>query len=65
MAKITLPTPTIAQVTSYYPPHLGGMENVVERIVEGLINKECVVSVYTSDVGYSRKAVIGAKAQVH
>src|SRR2546426_11587979 len=65
MSKITLNTPTIIQVTSYYPPHLGGMENVAAQIAEGFVEKGYAVSVYTSDIGYSRNAVISSKSQVH
>ncbi|HYT42977.1 MAG TPA: hypothetical protein VEP90_11590, partial [Methylomirabilota bacterium] len=65
MPKITLTTPTIIQVTSYYPPHLGGMENVVAQIAEGFVDKGYAVSVYTSDIGYSRNAVPNSKAEVH
>src|SRR2546422_4168818 len=64
MPKITLTTPTIIQVTSYYPPHLGGMENVAAQIAEGLVDKGYAVLVYTSDMSYSRNAVISSKSQV-
>ena len=62
---MTLTRPTIVQVISYYPPHLGGMENVATQIAEGFAEKGYRVSVYTSNTGYSRKAVNGSKAQVH
>lgn len=65
MSKTTLISPTIVQVTSYYPPHLGGMENVVAQIAEGFVEKGYAVSVYTSDIGYSRNAVPDSKSQVH
>ena len=65
MSKITLATPTIVQVTSYYPPHLGGMENVVEQIAEGFADKEYAVSVYTSNMGYCRNAGRSSKSRVH
>jgi glycosyltransferase involved in cell wall biosynthesis len=65
MSKITLNTPTIIQVVSYYPPHLGGMENAVEQIAEGFADEGYSVSVYTSDRGYSRKAATNSKSQVH
>lgn len=65
MSKITPITPTIVQVTSYYPPHLGGMENVAEQIAERFVNKGYAVSVYTSNVGYSRNAGRSSKAHVH
>jgi len=65
MSKISLLKAKIVQVTSYYPPHLGGMENVVKQIAEGFVDKGYTVSVYTSDIGYSQKAVVDSKAQVY
>src|ERR1700730_6586911 len=65
MSKTTLITPTIVQVTSYYPPHLGGMENVAAQIAVGCSEKGYTVSVYTSNIGHTRNAVNGSKAQVH
>jgi glycosyltransferase involved in cell wall biosynthesis len=65
MTKITLTTPEIIQIISYYPPHLGGMENSAAQIVEGLESKEYAVSVYTSSIGYSRKLVNNSKSQIH
>src|SRR6266550_4176454 len=65
MSKITLTRPTIVQVVSYYPPHLGGMENVAAQIAEGFVDKGYSVSVYTSDIGYSRNAVPTSKSLVH
>lgn len=65
MSAITRTTPSIVQVTSYYPPHLGGMENCVAQIAEGFVNKGYMLSVYTSDVGYSLEAVSNPKFQVH
>ena len=59
------PTPTIVQVTSYYPPHLGGMENVAAQITEGLTAKGYAVAVYTSDRGYSSNTVNSSKSPVH
>lgn len=41
----------IVQVTSYYPPHLGGMENCVKKIAENLAGKGCSVEVFTSGRG--------------
>ena len=58
-------TPMIAQVVSYYPPHLGGMENCAAQIAEGLVEKGYPVAVYTSDIGYSPRAAVPAKAHVH
>ena len=65
MSKTTLITPTIVQVTSYYPPHLGGMENVVAQIAEGIVDKGYTMSVYTSDIDYSGNVANGSKAQIH
>jgi glycosyltransferase involved in cell wall biosynthesis len=65
MSKIALTRPTIIQVTSYYPPHLGGMENVAEQIAEGFVDKGYAVSVYTSDIGNARGTSRNAKSQVH
>jgi glycosyltransferase involved in cell wall biosynthesis len=57
--------PRIVQVTSYYPPHLGGMENVTAQIAEGFADKGYAVSVYTSDIGYEHNAAQSAKVDVH
>src|SRR2546421_1356527 len=65
MSKITLTRPTIIQVTSYYRPHLGGMENVVAQVAEGFVEKGYAVSVYTSDIGSPRNAVPSSKSRVH
>ena len=65
MSKITPTTPTIIQVVSYYPPHLGGMENCAAQIAEGFVDKGYAVSVYTSDKGYSQDAAPHSKLQVH
>jgi len=64
MSKMILSAPTIIQVISYYPPHLGGMENCAAQIAEGFVEREYKVSVFTSDVSYSQE-VIGSKPQVH
>ena len=65
MHEITPTKPEIVQVISYYPPHLGGMENVAQKIAEGFAEKEYSVSVYTSDIGFSRGSVSCSKARVH
>ena len=65
MFKLTLTAPAIVQVTSYYPPHLGGMENCAAQIAEGFVDKGYSVSVYTSDIGYSQTVDISSKPQVH
>ena len=40
----------IVQIISYYPPHLGGMENVAKEISERLAKKGHQVEVFTSDI---------------
>src|SRR5436305_3294227 len=65
MSKVTLTRPAIIQVASYYPPHLGGMENVVAQVAEGFVDKGYSVEVYTSDIGNSRNAVSYPKLRVH
>src|SRR5437763_16736290 len=65
MAKKTQTRPTIVHVTSYYPPHLGGMEKGTALRAERFADRGYTVSVYTSDIGYSRKAVSNTKVQVH
>ncbi len=65
MLKITQTKPTIVQVTSYYPPHLGGMQNCAAQIAEGFVDKGYAVSVYTSDTGYSGNTGRHTKSQVH
>jgi len=40
----------IVQVVSYYPPHLGGMENCVKEISERLAKKGHQVEVFASDI---------------
>ena len=41
----------VIQVLSYYPPHLGGLENVAREISEKLASKGHKVEVYTSNIG--------------
>lgn len=65
MPKVTLISSRIVQVVPYYPPHLGGMENVAAKIAEGLVDREYAVSVYTSDMGCPQNKVIRSKVQVH
>ncbi|MFW9930783.1 MAG: glycosyltransferase family 4 protein [Candidatus Thorarchaeota archaeon] len=47
-------TMKIVQVTSYYPPHLGGMENVVKEISNILASRNHDVEVFTSDSGLNK-----------
>jgi glycosyltransferase involved in cell wall biosynthesis len=65
MSKISSLKPEIVQVISYYPPHLGGMENCAAQIAEGFVEKGYAVSVYTSDIGYSRNATSDSNVHVH
>ena len=41
----------VVQVVSYYPPHLGGMQNIAREISERLAKKVHQVEVFTSDIG--------------
>lgn len=41
----------IFQVTPYYFPHLGGMENVIKELSERLAKKGHQVEIFTSDIG--------------
>jgi glycosyltransferase involved in cell wall biosynthesis len=40
----------IIKISSYYPPHLGGVENVAKEISERLAKKGHQVEVFTSDI---------------
>jgi glycosyltransferase involved in cell wall biosynthesis len=44
----------VVQVLSYYPPHLGGMQNVAREISERLAIKGNQVEVFTSDIGCNK-----------
>lgn len=44
----------IAQITPYFPPHVGGVENCVKEISERLSKKGHNVFVVTSNIGYDR-----------
>ena len=41
----------IIQISSYFPPHLGGLQNVAKEISERLAKKGHQVEVFTSDIG--------------
>ena len=58
-------TPAITQVIAYYPPHLGGMENCAAQITEGFVDKGYPMSIYTSDIGYTRNALLKSEGYVH
>jgi glycosyltransferase involved in cell wall biosynthesis len=65
MSTVNACKPNIIQIISYYPPHLGGMENCAAQIAEGLVDKGYPVEVYTSDAGCSQIALPASKAHVH
>lgn len=65
MSKITQTRPAIIHIISYYPPHLGGQEKSTALRAETFVDRGYTVSVYTSNIGYSRKAVSNAKVRVH
>ncbi|MDQ2885069.1 MAG: glycosyltransferase [Chloroflexota bacterium] len=65
MLQISKNKPTIVHVTSYYPPHLGGQEKGTALRAERFVDRGYAVSVYTSDIGYSREAVSTTNVQVH
>ncbi len=65
MSKKTVVAPTVVQVVSYYPPHLGGMENCAAKIAEGFVDKGYIVKVYTSNTGYSECLNSSPASQVH
>jgi glycosyltransferase involved in cell wall biosynthesis len=56
--------PHIAQVTAYYPPHLGGVENTVEQLSATLAAKGYTVDVLTSGVHDSKAAISPAPTGV-
>jgi glycosyltransferase involved in cell wall biosynthesis len=56
----------IVQITSFYPPHLGGMENVVKEISENLAGRGHKVTVFSSDAGCKKSKSISIKnLEVH
>jgi glycosyltransferase involved in cell wall biosynthesis len=65
MSQITQTRPEIVHVTSYYPPHLGGMEKGTALRAERFVDRGYVVSVYTSNIGYSRKNIYKGGVQVN
>jgi glycosyltransferase involved in cell wall biosynthesis len=51
----------IVQIVSYYPPHLGGMENAVKEISESLAKRGHQVKVFTSDIGCKKDKLTSTK----
>ncbi|MHB1377557.1 MAG: glycosyltransferase family 4 protein [Candidatus Humimicrobiaceae bacterium] len=51
----------IIQITPYYPPHTGGIENVVKEISESLAKRGHQVEVFTSDIGSKKDKLISTK----
>ena len=45
--------PALVQITPYFPPHLGGMENVAQEISAKLAENGNDVRVITSDISYA------------
>lgn len=48
----------VVQVSSYYPPHLGGQENAVHDLAEQLANAGWRVNVLTSTIGASLNSTV-------
>ena len=63
MTKTTYPT--IIQVTSFYPPHLGGMENCVQEISRQLTKDNYSVNIFTSNIGVQAKTDDSKTPPVH
>lgn len=57
--------PTIIQVTAYYPPHLGGMENCAQYITNMLVKKGYPMHVYTSDIGVTKNSSSDQVSYLH
>lgn len=51
----------IIQISSYYPPHLGGQQNVAKEISERLAKKGHQVEVFTSDIGCPKDKQLKSK----
>lgn len=49
-------TPNIVHVSSYYPPHLGGLERVAQEVAEQLARDGYHITVLTSDSGAKNMA---------
>lgn len=43
----------IVHIAAYYPPHVGGMENMIRSLVEALASRRMEVTVLTSTIGAS------------
>ncbi len=50
--------PSIIQITPYYPPHTGGMENVVRELSGQLTKDGFSVSVYTSAIADTTESTV-------
>jgi glycosyltransferase involved in cell wall biosynthesis len=53
-----LNTRRVYQITAYYPPNLGGMQNCAKILSEAMAKKEMPVTVLTSNVSYKGKSHI-------
>ncbi len=52
--RVSARAPTIVHCAAYYPPHMGGMETVVERMAQESADRGRRVRVYTSRAGAER-----------
>jgi len=55
----------IAQLTKYYPPHLGGMESHIQGISEELAKEGLQVKVYTSNIPLGEKKELVGGVEVY
>ncbi len=51
LTRVCAPAPTIAVVSGYYPPHVGGMEQVAEVLARTCASRGYPVRVFTSRIG--------------
>ncbi len=65
MSKIAQDKPIIIHVVSYYPPHLGGMEKGTALRAERFVDRGYLVSVYTSNVGYTKNTAHNDKVKTY
>jgi glycosyltransferase involved in cell wall biosynthesis len=64
MSKQSQLPSAIIQVTAYYPPHLGGIENCVAQIAKRLVSRGYAVRVYTSDIDAHQRSMNQSGLQV-
>jgi glycosyltransferase involved in cell wall biosynthesis len=61
---LTMQAPQVVLVSSYYPPHLGGQEVVVQDLAQRLHGSEVSVEVVTSDLGSARGVTLDKGVRV-